>query len=180
MSVFHGRVQYSKLTIFIDPAMLGQFECNVQHGQAVESHPSCRISLLQSSASWQGIGAIEETYIVQAEKAAFEDVLAIEVFSIHPPSEVEQQLLEHPFKKVQVTTAIQFTLDLECTEHGPSMNGRVDICRFRVSLILIAQGLLRMTYRQSSIHKQVVARSGACTTLWSGYQAAFWQIRDRS
>lgn len=158
--------------------MLSQFECNIQHGQAVESHPSCRVSLFQSAASWQGIRAIEEAYIVQAEKAAFKDVFAIEVFSIHPPGEVEQQLLEHPFKEVQVATAVQFTLDLERTEYSPSMNGRVNICR--VSILSLAQDLLGTTHRQNSTHKQVVARLGACTTPWSEYQAAFWQTLDRS
>ena len=80
--------------------MLSQLQRNIQHRQAVEGHPSRRISLLQCTTGWQRVRTVEKTYIVKAEKATLENVLAIEILSINPPGEIEQEFLEDPFEKV--------------------------------------------------------------------------------
>ena len=108
--------------VFIHGVVLGQLEGDIQpmdnerpdngkarvyiHVQAIEGHPCCPVSLTQRASSWKGFRAVEDTNVVKAKEATFEDVLAIGVLSIHPPGEVEEQLLEDTLQKVEIFTSI--------------------------------------------------------------------------
>ena len=67
--------------------------------------------------------AIEEADVVEAEKSALKDVVALTVLPIHPPREVEEQLVEDAPKEVKVARAV----DLEDAQGGPGVHGRVDV-----------------------------------------------------
>ncbi len=72
------------------------------------------------------VRAIEWADVVQAQEASLENVVALAVLAVHPPSEVEQQLVEDPFQKRVILAAI----DLENPErHAPSVHWRVDIAK---------------------------------------------------
>ena len=68
----------------------------------------------------QGRGAVEDTDVVQAEEAAFEDVEALRVLAVHPPGEVQQQLLEDPFEEGDVAnTAVRALVHLDTRAAPP-------------------------------------------------------------
>ena len=66
---------------------------------AVHRHPARAVGLLDVAAGRQRRAAIEHADVVQAEEAALEDVLAFGVLAIHPPGEVQQQLVEDALEK---------------------------------------------------------------------------------
>ena len=57
-------------------------------------HPAGAVRLFDGAARGQGLAAIEDADVVEAEKAALENVVAFGVFAVHPPGEVQQQLVE--------------------------------------------------------------------------------------
>ena len=68
------------------------------------------IQLVPSDCSrWPPVGsgadAVEDADVVEAEEAALEDVAALGVLAVHPPGEVEQQLLEDALEEHAVADA---------------------------------------------------------------------------
>ena len=71
------------------------------HGDRVERHPAGGVGLLQRAADRQ-VRAVDRADVVQAEEAALEQVVALGVFAVDPPGEVDQQLVEDPAEEVDV------------------------------------------------------------------------------
>ena len=75
------------------------------------------IQLVPSDCSrWPPVGsgraAIEHADVVEAEKSALEDVHALGVLAVHPPGEVEQQLVEDALEERAVAGAAALLVDL--------------------------------------------------------------------
>jgi hypothetical protein len=71
--------------------------------------------------------AIKHVDIVEAQEPALEDVVPISVFAIHPPGEVEQELVKHALQEGAVGLAGDTLLDLVHPPGCPGMHRRVDI-----------------------------------------------------
>lgn len=56
------------------------------HVQTIKRHPRSPIRLTQSTTIRNRLGAIERADIVEPEEPAFEDVLPVSVFAVHPLS----------------------------------------------------------------------------------------------
>ena len=76
-----------------------EFERHREHREAIEAHPGRAVGLLEKSAGRQRLGAIEDADVIQPEETAGEKIVAFGVFAVHPPGEIEQQLLEGAFEK---------------------------------------------------------------------------------
>ena len=70
-----------------------QLRRQLQHVLAEERHPCRAVRLLEVAAGGERRAAVEDADVIQAEEAALEDVLAEAVLAVHPPGEVEQQLV---------------------------------------------------------------------------------------
>ncbi len=78
-------------------------------------------------ASGQWLRAIEDSNVIQPEKPAGEHVLAEDVFAVHPPCEVQEQLLKCSSQKAAVSFACFFAGSLVHMPAGPCMDGRIHI-----------------------------------------------------
>src|SRR5688572_31774502 len=83
--------------------LLRQLERDLEHGLREERHPRGTICLLEIAARRQRLRAIEDADVVEAEEPALEDVVALAILAVHPPREVQEQLVEHPLEKRAVT-----------------------------------------------------------------------------
>ena len=92
------------------------------HGQRVGAHPAGGVGLLQGVAGRQ-VGAVDRADVVQAEEAALEQVVALGVLPVHPPGEVDQELVEDPGQEVQVAAAV----DGPHLQRRPGVDRRVDV-----------------------------------------------------
>ena len=64
------------------------------------------------SAGRKRRAAIEDADVVQTEEAALEDVHPLGVLAIHPPREVDQQLVEDALEELTIADAAATLLDL--------------------------------------------------------------------
>src|SRR5207302_9991246 len=97
-------------------------------GEAIKSHPRSAVRLLQKSAGRQRFGAVENADVIEPEKTAREKIVAFVVFAVHPPGEVEQQLLECAFKKSAITLPAR-TSHLVNAPGRPGVDGRIHITK---------------------------------------------------
>ena len=100
----------------------GQGAGDGEHRQRVGAHPAGGVGLLQGVAGRQ-VGAVDRADVVQAEEAALEDVVAPGVFPVHPPGEVDQELVEDPGQEVEVAAAV----DGPDLQRRPGVHRRVDV-----------------------------------------------------
>src|ERR1051325_11977872 len=73
--------------------------------------------------------AIENADVIETEKAALKDVHPVRVFTIHPPGEVQEQLLEDSLKEDRVADSTSLLLDLVNAPGGPRVNWRIHIAK---------------------------------------------------
>ena len=65
-----------------------------------------RVRLLEHVPARQRARTIEQADVVEAEKAALEQVVALGVLAVDPPAEIHQQLVEDALEKVPVAFAV--------------------------------------------------------------------------
>src|SRR6185295_19462692 len=82
---------------------------------------------LQVPAGGQWSAAVEHADVVEAEEPALEDVVAGAILAVHPPREVEQQLLEGALQPVGVALSVPHLLQAVGEDGRPCMHGRVDV-----------------------------------------------------
>ena len=87
--------------------MDGELTRELQHVLAEEGHPRRAVRLLQVAAGGKRGAAVEDADVVEAEEAPLEDVLAEPVLAVHPPGEVQQQLVERRLEEIDVHLAAQ-------------------------------------------------------------------------
>src|SRR6185437_14476781 len=71
---------------------------------------------------------IEQADIVQPKEPALENVQSLRVFAVHPPGEVQQQLLENPLQELDIAnTTVQVPIVLIDVECRPCVDRRIDV-----------------------------------------------------
>src|SRR6516165_3292954 len=88
-------------------------------------HPAGGVCLLQAEPGRQRLGAIENGDVVEAEKAALEDIVPIRILAVYPPRVIQQQLLEDAVQKMHVAGTALHPLGAEHLEGSRCMNRRV-------------------------------------------------------
>src|SRR5437762_9743670 len=114
--------------VFVYWIGLREFQRHGKHREAIKSHPRSSVRLLQKSAGRQRFRAVENADVIEPEKTAGEKIVAFGVFAVHPPGEVEQQLLECAFKKSAITLPAR-TSHLVNAPGSPGVDGRIHITK---------------------------------------------------
>ena len=114
----------------------------------------------------QRLRSIEETNVVQTQEASLEDVVTACIFSVNPPGEVHEELLEDTLQETDVFASIHLSLNLEHSEGSPSMYRRVDIA------VAVTPGPISFLGRKrsgrpalTSIRMQAEHHPASCTIL---------------
>src|SRR5438045_9076025 len=116
--------------VFVNRIGMCEFQRHGKHREAIESHPGGSVRLLEESASWQRLRTIEHADVIEPEETAGEKIVAFGVFAVHPPGEIEQQLLECAFKKSAITLPAR-TSHLVNAPGGPGVDGRSHVTKSR-------------------------------------------------
>ena len=77
----------------------------------------------------QGLGAIEDPDVVQAEEPAFKDIHSIRVLAVDPPGETQQQFVEDLLQELAIGLAPPPFFDLVNTPSGPGVDRRVNVTK---------------------------------------------------
>ena len=113
--------------IFVNMIFGRQLDGNAHHVQRKHSHPTSAVALLEMAAVGEGSVAIEDPDVIEPEKSALENVVALGVFAIHPPGEGDEHLMKECFKKRAVTFAPLFALDLINAPRRPRDHGGINV-----------------------------------------------------
>src|SRR5437899_13017951 len=114
--------------VFVYWISLREFQRHGKHGEAIKSHPRSAVRLLQKSTGRQRFRAVENADVIEPEETAGEKIVAFCVFAVHPPGEVEQQLLECAFEKSAITLAAR-TSHLVNAPRRPGVNRRIHVTK---------------------------------------------------
>src|SRR6478609_11837876 len=106
-----------------------EFHRDLSHVLAIQRHPGGAIRLFKVPAAGKGIAAIEDPNVVKAEEPSFKDILPKTVFPVDPPGEIEDQLVEDPLQKLDVTNAVLRLFQVVHEQGGPGMHWRVDVAK---------------------------------------------------
>ena len=113
--------------VLVGRVVLGQLERDRQHVETEHPDPRGGVGLLEVPAGRERGRPVEHADVVEAEEAALEDVLPLGVLAVHPPGEVEQQLLEDPLEEPSVGDASDPLLDLVDAPGRPGVDRWVDV-----------------------------------------------------
>ena len=116
--------------VFIDMVVAGELERDTHQIERVHRHPAGAIGLIDVAAGRQLGAAIEDPDIIEAEEAALKNIASFGVLAVHPPGEIQGQLVEHAFEKREIAgiTAL-FAIDLEDPPGGPGVHRRIDVAQ---------------------------------------------------
>jgi hypothetical protein len=92
--------------VLVDGIRARELERNRQQVEAIRRHPARPVGLLEPPSRRQSGRPVERADVVETEEAAFEDVVAFGVLAVHPPREVDQELLERALEKGAVAPAV--------------------------------------------------------------------------
>src|SRR6516162_9543128 len=119
--------------VFVNMIELGQLEGNREHVEAVHGHPARAVRLVERAAGRQRLAAIEHADVVESEESALENIAPGCILAVHPPGEIEQQLVEDALEKRQISgirwfaPLLSFAVDREHAPSGPGMHRRIDV-----------------------------------------------------
>ncbi len=113
--------------VLVGAVVDGQLDRELRHVLAEEGHPRRAVRLLQVAAGRQRGAAVEDADVVEAEEAALEHVLAEPVLAVHPPGEVQQQLVERRLEELHVRLAAQGLLGAMEEERGEGVDRGVHV-----------------------------------------------------
>ena len=114
--------------VLVDVIVLGELERDAHQIERIHRHPAGAVGLVDVAAGRQLRAAVEHADVVEAEKSALEDVAAHGVLAVHPPGEIEHQLVEHALQEFQVALApMVLAVDLEHAPGGPGVHRRIDV-----------------------------------------------------
>src|SRR5262249_11901017 len=86
------------------------------------------VGLADEAAGRQRCAAVEHTDVVESEKAALENVVALSILAIHPPGELQAQLVQDALEEGEVALiAPLLSIDLEDAQRAPGMHWLIDV-----------------------------------------------------
>src|SRR5450432_2903889 len=71
--------------------------------------------------------AVEHRDVVEAEEASLKNIVPFAVYLVHPPGEIDQQLMKALFQKLAIGLARSNTVHVVDAPDGPGMNRRIQI-----------------------------------------------------
>src|SRR5436190_23638397 len=88
--------------VLVGRVLACQLEGDEEHRAAEERHPGRAVGLLEVAAGGQRLRPIEDPDVVETQEPAAKKVVALRVLAIHPPREVDEQLVEHALEEAAI------------------------------------------------------------------------------
>ena len=113
--------------VFISRIFFGQLQSDCQHIEAVHAHPTGPVRLFEMAPGGERRRAVKDSDVVQAQEPSLKDIRAVGVLAVHPPCEIQEQLVKDLFEETTIGHAAHAPLDFVDTPRGPGVNRRVDV-----------------------------------------------------
>ena len=102
-------------------------ESHVHEVQGIHGHPAGAVSLFDVSARRQLSAPVEYADVVEPQKTALEDVVALGVLAVHPPRKVQEQFVEDPLQEQDVSLSFHPFFEMIDLQGCPGMYRRIYI-----------------------------------------------------
>ena len=109
----------------INLIVLSQFKSDAHEIQAEEPHPTGGVGLFQNSPSRQALAAVNDCDVIEPKKTAFENIIALAVDFVYPPSKVDEKFVETFLQEVLIPNSVSFQVAVVNTPYSPSVHRRV-------------------------------------------------------
>ena len=83
-----------------------------------------------SQTSPAALASIDDRNVIQAQEPAFEDVVPFAIDPVHPPGEIDQQLVQTVFEKTAIVFSVAISLHAHKHDSSPCMHRRIQIGEF--------------------------------------------------
>ena len=114
--------------VLVHVIVLGELERDAHQVERIHRHPAGAVGLVDVAAGRQPRAAVEDADVVESQEAALEDVAAERVLAVHPPGEIQHELVEHALEKLQVpVAAVLLAVDLKHAPGRPGVHGRIHV-----------------------------------------------------
>ena len=133
----------------VGAVVVRQLQGDAHHVEAEQAHPAGRVGLLEDRAVRQPLAAVDDGDVVEAEEAAFEDVVPLAVDLVDPPREVDQQLVEAASRGT-ARSALPGArlLDVVHAPARPGMHRRIEVGELPLVRRDLAVGVLELLEQQ--------------------------------
>src|SRR6185369_8317203 len=108
--------------ILINFVFTGKLKCDAKHIQGVHRHPARAVRLFQMSARGKLSISVKNTDIVETEEPTLEYIIPFVILAVHPPCEIEEQLVKDFLQKIPVGNSTAFCLYSIDTQCGPCVD----------------------------------------------------------
>src|SRR5208337_5077518 len=82
------------------------------------------------SGDGERLATVEDTDVVQTQKPALKKIEAVRIFAVHPPCEVEQELVQDALEKIEVAVVTPAcAVHFENSPGSPCVDWRIDIVK---------------------------------------------------
>src|SRR5579862_8991354 len=116
--------------VFVDMIVLCQLERDAHEIERVHRHPARTVRLIEVPSVWQPGAAVKDADVVEAEETALKDVATLGVLAIHPPCEIEHELVEGALQEREVAvSAMLLAVDLKYAPRRPRVHRRTHIAQ---------------------------------------------------
>src|SRR5436853_2812036 len=97
--------------VFIGRVFFGQLQCDRQHVQTIHAHPAGAVGLLQVASGGERRGTVKNSDVIEAQEAALKNICAVRVLAVHPPGEIQEQLVKNFLEESTIGDATHAALD---------------------------------------------------------------------
>src|SRR5712692_9182441 len=91
--------------VFVDMVGERQLERDAHQVERIHRHPRSAVGLVDVTSARQRCVPVEYADIVEPQEPALENISALDVLAVDPPSEVEHEFVEDTLEKIPVTFA---------------------------------------------------------------------------
>src|SRR5260221_6265122 len=163
----HEVIDILQEDILVGGVLFGELERHTDHVDTEHRHPARAVALLEVSACWQLRTTVKDADVVQSEKPTPEQVVALLVFAIDPPGEVQGQLLEHMLQETAVALAPLLGLYFVDLHGGPGQHRRVDVAESPLVGRELAIGVLEplAAHQQQLLFGEIEVDQCQCDTM---------------
>ena len=154
-----------------------QLDGDLEHVLAEERHPGRAVGLLEVAAGRQRRAAVEDADVVEAEEPALEHVVAVPVLAVHPPGEVEEQLVERLLEPLDVAAALLQLVEAVGEDGGPGVHRRVDVAEvpFVGGQLAVGVQVIRACSIRSSCSLPKSSSTSVRASTWNARSQAAYQ-----
>src|SRR6185295_15163495 len=128
----------------VDLVLLRKLERDSHQVQTEHPHPASRVALFENYSGRMLLAAIDHSDVIESKEAAFEKIVAFAVYFVHPPREVDHQLVKTLLEPGPIGAAGPYAIHVIDSPASPRVHRRIHIRELPFISRDLAVGMLKL------------------------------------